>query len=127
MTTAKHTPGPWAAEGGTYIPITADTPKGHAQIGRAESYGHISSEEREANSRLMAAAPDLFAACKVAQSVIEWMIDHEPAALERAGVAIDGGGAYAWRLANLGIEAIALAEGGGLTDVPPAPTRLVQP
>ena len=82
MTDTKHTPGPADLAG-----LTTD------------------------DVRLLRAAPRLLAACNVAQAIIEWMIDHEPTALERAGIAIDGDSAYAWRIANQGFDAIARAEG----------------
>lgn len=71
----SHTPGPWYTDGkygrlddGIVILCTADrtaeTPEGytyHAAIVPAFS---TPSEEQIANARLIAAAPDLFAACK---------------------------------------------------------------
>lgn len=70
MSEVKHTPGPWTCGGGAYLPIDANTSHGPAQIGRAESFGHISDEEVEANGRLMAAAPDLLTALKACLAYI---------------------------------------------------------
>lgn len=70
MSTTKvqtHTPGPWRATGGRYIPIVANVNGKDAQIGRAESFGQISDEECEANGALIAAAPDLLKACQQAE------------------------------------------------------------
>ena len=54
--TTQHTPGPWAISkpigGNVYIE------KGNRLI------GHIYRDNREANARLIAAVPDLLAACK---------------------------------------------------------------
>jgi hypothetical protein len=64
-----HTPGPWSCGGGKYLPITALRNGKHCQIGRAETCGFhdLPSEEVEANGALMAAAPDLLAALRIAE------------------------------------------------------------
>lgn len=63
---SAHTPGPWRASWGRYLPILAIINGKDAQIGRAESFGQISDAECEANASLIAAAPDLLAALKAA-------------------------------------------------------------
>lgn len=65
-----HTPGPWKAErhdGAGNIIIDTDTPVDRGRLGiasvrRASNADH----EVEANARLIAAAPDLLAACEAA-------------------------------------------------------------
>ena len=66
MTTeTKHTPGPWMADradnGATAI-ILANDPEGHAFN---MAYLRYEYPERDANARLMAAAPDLLVALKL--------------------------------------------------------------
>ncbi len=61
---ATHTPGPWRKGemcGGT-ISIEADNPG--ATVGRIHVYYNGNSSPSEANANLIAAAPDLLAACK---------------------------------------------------------------
>jgi len=57
----KHTPGPWAVNDGQEV--VADDGAGTRLLCRCHA-GHY--EERSANARLIAAAPDLLAALKVA-------------------------------------------------------------
>lgn len=65
-----HTPGPWAVDKiGESTFIVTDPPRGTldkyiAEIPNTDEEGRIPSDrEREANALLIAAAPDLFAAC----------------------------------------------------------------
>jgi hypothetical protein len=66
--TMKHTPGPWEIEG-----------EGQDVVGiLAMGHNHFiaklsgwATEIQDANARLIAAAPDLLEACKVALSIIE--------------------------------------------------------
>lgn len=72
MSTAKHTPGPW------FVPTPSQDAFGDyvIQSGSNGGYGVIATtnpkgiEHPEANARLIAAAPDLLAACKAAYEVI---------------------------------------------------------
>lgn len=67
-----HTPGTWKIGDTTYprsvwgvgeIPVYADLPNGHWQtLARLPGTGPVT----EANARLIAAAPDLLAACRIA-------------------------------------------------------------
>jgi len=73
MTTIEHTPGPWQQDGQF---IVAPDPEGiHpdiyiAEIAEEDSEGRVaSSEQQKANSLLIAAAPELLAAC---QKVIDY-------------------------------------------------------
>ena len=61
---AKHTPGPWLIRSdatGTHIEIRHPRPYGWAQLDLAKI---APAEECEANADLIAAAPDLLAACQ---------------------------------------------------------------
>ena len=60
MTQSKHTPGPWEVQGSTYITVNS------LILAHCKQMGHVALEEAEANSRLIAAAPDLLEALKVA-------------------------------------------------------------
>lgn len=69
MTTTEHTPGPWQQE---WQFIVAPDPDGvHpdiylAEIAEEDSDGRVASpEQQEANGRLIVAAPDLLAACRM--------------------------------------------------------------
>lgn len=80
MSTPKHTPGPWAAE------RTADAAPGESALRIVDKRGtsiaamvSVFSEhraEQDANARLIAAAPDMFAACGSGrvdgQSLLRW-------------------------------------------------------
>ena len=60
MNAARHTPGPWTYPGGTGNFVGGPDRLRIADLGGLER----SPEERQANARLIAAAPDLLAACK---------------------------------------------------------------
>jgi len=60
MSAAGHTPGPWTYPGGTGNFVGGPDRIRVADVGGMER----SPEERQANARLIAAAPDLLAACK---------------------------------------------------------------
>lgn len=71
MSAAKHTPGPWSVHpGGQYVGERIDGPSGrglaHAITRDPHpTLGHgLSVDEAAANARLIAAAPDLLAACE---------------------------------------------------------------
>lgn len=88
---SKHTPGPWATDGGdtvvamgNQIVVTAPAPDG------------ASREEMKANARLIAAAPDLLAALKAIF------------VLRPAGV---GANEYALTVERIANDAIAKAKG----------------
>jgi hypothetical protein len=72
-----HTPGPWEALGGTAVrTVRADDGSGGYRI--AFLYGADATpdrEEREANARLIGAAPDLFAALVAAETLLNHMGD----------------------------------------------------
>jgi len=63
---ARHTPGPWTYPGGTGNFVGGPDRLRIADLGGLER----SPEERQANARLIAAAPDLLAACIQAESVL---------------------------------------------------------
>jgi len=100
----EHTKGPWAIDGGTnkkgdlFIWKAGEYYGGHAI---ATIHGEI-QEDVKANARLIAAAPDLLAACK---GILIYA--HEIA--ERAD--IDDGHAF-WAYIADAADAIAAAEGG---------------
>lgn len=62
----EHTPGPWREGRDWYI---IENGYGFA-VGSAASV-HIGKEQCRANARLMAAAPDLLEACRLALPVVE--------------------------------------------------------
>lgn len=69
MSDASHTPGPWFINGPWHVqatPLLSDRnlPCVVAQV--VEGHG-VMSDERLPNARLIAAAPDLLAACKLAK------------------------------------------------------------
>ena len=77
----KHTPGPWLLagdDGKSDATAYARTPVNQNPLYIARVYGEgvlasssPGTEERKANARLIAAAPDLLAACKAALSLVE--------------------------------------------------------
>ena len=62
---SKHTPGPWEADGEGYI-----FGPGTSMIAETRGWGDDSINE-VANARLIAAAPDLLEACKLALNAFE--------------------------------------------------------
>lgn len=63
----SHTPGPWKANGNC-----VDTGRGAAPVACAydpDDHNHV-NEICKANARLIAAAPDLLAACKAAEPYV---------------------------------------------------------
>ncbi len=62
----KHTPGPWVVRGqGTPLLCVTDHDSAYI-VDRFTLPSFRPDEEREANARLIAAAPDLLVACKMA-------------------------------------------------------------
>ena len=64
---SKHTPGPWEAERScdmTGAPLRAWWISAKGDIDIAETSGEKWPEEEAANARLIAAAPELYEACK---------------------------------------------------------------
>lgn len=62
---SKHTPGPWYADGALAAIYTESHP------GRVASIDTINRSMREADAALIAAAPDLLAACKAQHEAID--------------------------------------------------------
>ena len=83
MSQTKHTPGPWFRDGACGgMPWTIHVEQAFSQLG--PSNGKVATAEnidgkfetRVANARLIAAAPDLLAACKLGLKVAEsWIHD----------------------------------------------------
>lgn len=82
MNNAKHTPGPWevtevnSGSNLVYRKIRAAKCKnssGSDSVGFAGAYEMPDQKEAEANARLIAAAPELLAACKAA---LPYLQDH---------------------------------------------------
>jgi len=72
----KHTPGPWetdtSAVSSTDIPVCGRTKSGNPRwVARVYGEGTLSrvTDERNANARLIAAAPELLGAC---HAVLDW-------------------------------------------------------
>lgn len=104
MTTIEHTPGPWQQD---WHFIVAPDPAGiHpdiyiAEIAEDDSDGRIPPpEQQEANGRLIAAAPELLAACRLV--VERWESgDLAEAAREcQAAIALATDGRPPWGIAN---------------------------
>lgn len=96
MTTPKHTPGPWLFGGGcveTDGSPHSDRRTVIAQMISARYAGTVTAPgECEANGRLIAAAPDLLAALRLAQDILAGHAPHTvgdehqiAAALAKAG------------------------------------------
>ena len=72
--TATHTPGPWWADAGMIFMGNGDHVwgQGHPAYGTVIEYqdANPSEDEIQANASLIAASPDLLAACELA---LEWM------------------------------------------------------
>lgn len=89
-----HTPGPWRVSEGNMSPkgdVTIDVYAGEIFVCGIEGHtkeemqckGYFSPGVMEANARLIAAAPDLLAACKyVEQWFAEWNVEVGPAEQE---------------------------------------------
>lgn len=76
---AKHTPGPWIGTGPSFgdpLPrytteiMTVDERDGEGHVSICEMPFHHHDDENEANARLIAAAPDLLEALKIARQMI---------------------------------------------------------
>ena len=75
----QHTPGPWKVDGNV---IRGDE-KSNGSVSVAcildvaYPYGRWAGESAQANARLIAAAPDLLEACKVALGIIGFGAEHD--------------------------------------------------
>lgn len=84
MADMSYTPGPWAyrdsVEGfrGDYCVTQGVDPTGKDELASVWSCGAEGPDEAEANARLIAAAPDLLAACKFACSAIDNYLGKDP-------------------------------------------------
>ena len=74
MSTTKHTPGPWEASADCMEISPSSGPKSHVELARivgpGEGSSYYSYDEATANARLIAAAPELLAACKAAVNAL---------------------------------------------------------
>lgn len=93
MSDSKHTPGPWAVTGPTGTTVCATTDRGRYPVAFAEG---VSLAQMDANAALIAAAPDLLAACEALYTAVA--ADLSPKARDEALAA--------------GLAAIAKARGG---------------
>jgi hypothetical protein len=75
-TKATHTPGPWEVSTKRGLNITAKT-RGGADFALAAVWTTLTGEAADANARLIAAAPDLLAACEAALPAIRWGLAHQ--------------------------------------------------
>lgn len=90
----KHTPGPWNistpckrdANGVPCAWLNLDAP-GHIGGMKIETHYSMPDDEMNANARLIAAAPDLLAACKALAESIAFRIDDPRAKLRDAALA----------------------------------------
>lgn len=82
---SKHTPGPWKITGetgdGKRIYVESDMERDNRECPRCEvDSDDCDSDMAMANARLIAAAPDLLAACEAAVEAIEEHVSDEPEA-----------------------------------------------
>jgi hypothetical protein len=80
--TSAHTPGPWSNERIWDTPASRIHARVHGvPVALAEAFTMRGAGEKEANARLIAAAPELLAACKALHQAIDvmlaWRIEHE--------------------------------------------------
>lgn len=82
MTEAKHTPGPWVTDGGAYVQALFHPTDGGKPFYRTIAHTGqplVQPPEMGANSNLIAAAPDLLAALKIAAG---WGYGQPPSSYE---------------------------------------------
>jgi hypothetical protein len=87
----KHTPGPWEAFGPVKFTVYGGDPK--VRIAVIDYCTGAPTDEHDANGRLIAAAPDLLAALRLAQEAMrapldDWKGEIERKALDAARAAI---------------------------------------
>jgi hypothetical protein len=72
MSEAKHTPGPWSVQPGSSNPLI-----GSAEYTVAEVLDDCfpDTEQQQANASLIAAAPDLLAACEKAEAFVKYALE----------------------------------------------------
>jgi hypothetical protein len=64
-TAARHTPGPWVASGSAVLAKIADPTRGFLPaVVTDEGLAHLPIDEKQANARLIAAAPELLDALR---------------------------------------------------------------
>jgi 3-oxoacyl-[acyl-carrier-protein] synthase III len=74
-----HTPGPWNADYGDFAAYCSTGAEVcEVMRGNHDNGTHIADDEMEANLRLLAAAPELLAACKIAANEIDAYIHAAP-------------------------------------------------
>lgn len=71
---AKHTPGPWRTGGANRLMVYAN---GWAVADAKIFHPHTDADQAEANAALIAAAPDLLAACKAALDLLTTLGKHD--------------------------------------------------
>jgi len=67
--TTQHTKGPWSAQGDTYVTVNS------LIIAHCKQAGNTTLEEAQANTRLIAAAPELLEALEQALGMMESVRD----------------------------------------------------
>ena len=72
---ATHTPGPWVAMGKA-VYTESDNPTREILWG-VHNTRSASDEEKKANARLIAAAPDMYEACKLFEECMEFIDGRE--------------------------------------------------
>lgn len=80
MSGTKHTPGPWRLAGKATV---------RHDSGNGGWIADVHWKNREANARLIVAAPELVAACEAVSAHYSGSLDHQPpfVALARAAIA----------------------------------------
>jgi hypothetical protein len=93
--TTKHTPGPWTVQDGTLTIYTLTNSVTNAVAVacrvRLDGGSIVLGEEAKANAALIASAPDLYAALKVAADRLEEACLFQDAEAARAALAKAGG------------------------------------
>lgn len=92
-----HTPGPWHINTLETVPASIHACRGHVATVSRGSLNEIGADEIEANTRLIAAAPDLLAALEALESGVRlWIsrgVSDADLASARAAIAKAKGGA----------------------------------
>ena len=81
-TAARHTLGPWVASGSAVLAKIADSTRGFLPpVVSGEGLAHLPIDEKQANARLISAAPELLEACRYFEATLAGLSPAERDAL----------------------------------------------